>query len=224
MTKIEEGFTAYPKMKTLFALENENGTSKKWSVTNGKLLAETAALHYLPLDAFVFTEKIDGTNMGIVIKNAKITIQKRNVFCNSDDKNDSYYYEILNHSMNKDIANCELENCIVYGELCGPKIQIGGNYFKERKFLVFDILDLNENKFYKWETVKYFAERIGFNTVPEITYTKNDLNVESVKDYVQNMKSTYNNDFNAEGFVVRYKNDTTTEKRWMAKIRRCDFK
>jgi ATP-dependent RNA circularization protein (DNA/RNA ligase family) len=118
----------------------------------------------------------------------------------------------------------QLKNVIIYGELCGYKIQNGGNYFPDRKFIVFDIYDFIDNKFFTWSEVKHFANDLGLETVPEIKYDKEDLNVNNVREFILGLKSVYNANFDAEGIVVRYIHDTTNVKRWMAKIRKKDFK
>jgi len=220
----------YPKMKTLFKLIPANEKGSKWSATSGEILPETAPLHYIPLEDLVFTEKIDGTNMAIRLFDADI--QKRKHICNRNDKGDSFYFEIgdkIFDNINKlNITDSEtleaLHSVIIYGELCGVKIQKGGNYFPERRFLIFDMFDTLENKFFTWSAVKHFADILNLQTVPEITYTKENLNVENVKDFIVNLKSVFNPDYNAEGAVIRYATDTCADRRWMAKIRKKDFR
>ena len=214
-------FIQYPKMKTLFKLIPLDDKGRKWSATEGEILPETAPLHYLPLESLVFTEKIDGTNMAIRINDE--TIQKRNGDCNIEDKSDRFYLEIKDSILNKILQVEELSNCIIYGELCGPKIQKGGNYFQERKFLVFDIYNTVINKFFTWDAVTYFCNTYGLDIVPEIEYTENNLHVDTVKTFIQNQMSVFNKDYPAEGLVVRYRKDITFDKRWMAKIRKVDF-
>ena len=221
-----EKFIEYPKMKTLFKLIPSNGKGSKWDATNGEILPETASLHYLPMEDLVFTEKIDGVNMGIRIDSSVIsTIQKRNSICNRENKGEAFYFElgdkITEIIYNKNIE--ELSNVIIYGELCGVKIQKGGNYFADRRFLIFDIYDLNKNIFFTWDAVKHFSSELGVEHVPEIIYTKDNLDVENVKEFVKNLKSFYNPKYNAEGIVIRYRKDVCNTRRWVAKIRNKDF-
>ena len=219
-------FIKYPEMKTLFKLIPSSENGKKWDATSGEILPETAALHFIPLDELVFTEKIDGTNMGIRIDDGKVnTIQKRNSICNRENKGEAFYFElgdkITEIIYNKNIE--ELSNVIIYGELCGVKIQKGGNYFADRRFLIFDIYDLNKNIFFTWDAVKHFSSELGVEHVPEIIYTKDNLGVENVKEFVKNLKSFYNPKYNAEGIVIRYRKDVCNTRRWVAKIRNKDF-
>ncbi|OPZ84000.1 MAG: RNA ligase [Firmicutes bacterium ADurb.Bin419] len=118
----------------------------------------------------------------------------------------------------------QIKDVIIFGELCGEKIQKGGNYFTGRKFIIFDIYDTVTGKFFSWDAVKHFAGEIGVETVPEISYNKEDLSVANVKDFILSQKSVYNENFGAEGMVIRYRKDTLPVRRWMAKIRKKDFR
>lgn len=224
---MNENFIEYSKMKTLFKLVPSDEKGKKWDATSGEILPETAALHYIPIEELVFTEKIDGTNMGIKISNDdSCYIQKRNSMCDRSNKGDAFYFEIGDKFQQiifeKNIE--KLKNTIIYGELCGAKIQNGGNYFSDRKFIVFDIFDVKNNKFFTWDAVKYFCNELGIEHVPEVKYDKSNLNVENIKEFVLNQKSVYNENFGAEGIVIRHGKDTSPIRRYMAKIRKKDFK
>jgi ATP-dependent RNA circularization protein (DNA/RNA ligase family) len=220
-------FRKYPEMKTLFKLIPSDTKGKKWDATSGEILPETAPLHFLPLEDLVFTEKIDGTNMGIRISGGLAThIQKREHICNREDNSDKFYFEV-GDIISRDVENkgiSQLRDVIIYGELCGSKIQKGGNYFEDRKFIIFDIFDEKTDRFFTWDAITYFAKELGLESVPEVTYDKPDLKVENVKEYILAQKSMYNKDFGAEGVVIRYRKDTLPHRRWMAKIRKKDFR
>lgn len=241
----------YPKTKTLFKLKSIEG-SRRWDRTTGEILADTAALHFLPLEDLIFTEKINGCLLSLGIKNRDIgTIgSKSREIVNESDK---YYIEMANEIRPKFLAMSGeiiqmLLNTIIYGELCGPKIQKGYLYFDKRRFLVFDIFDCETGKFFTWGAVEYFCKELGLETVPVIDYktwyeksyglsrkliidgmpkipwtTSPPLNPTNIKLYLQQLKSVYNPEYQAEGMVIRYKKDTSSVKRWVAKIRCHDF-
>lgn len=222
-----ETFIKYPEMKTLFKLIPSGEKGKKWDATSGEILPETAALHFIPLEDLVFTEKIDGTNMGIRITDGKVShIQKREHICSRENKGDAFYFEVGDEVVriieDKNIE--QIRDVVIFGELCGEKIQKGGNYFSGRKFIIFDIYDTVTGKFFSWDAVKHFAEELGIETVPEISYNKSDLSVANVKDFILSQKSVYNAEFGAEGMVIRHRKDTLPVRRWMAKIRKKDFR
>ncbi len=222
-----ETFIKYPEMKTLFKLIPSDEKGRKWDAASGEILPETAALHFTPLDELVFTEKIDGTNMGIRITGGKVThIQKREHICNREDKGDAFYFEVGDRiaKVIEDKNIEQIKDVIVFGELCGEKIQKGGNYFPGRKFIIFDIYDTVTGKFFSWDAVTHFAGELGVETVPEISYNKADLSVANVKDFILSQKSVYNAKFGAEGMVIRHRKDTLPVRRWMAKIRKKDFR
>lgn len=224
---MKEIFIKYPEMKTLFKLIPSDEKGKKWDATSGEILPETAALHFIPLDELVFTEKIDGTNMGIRITGGRVThIQKRELICSREDKGDAFYFEVGDNITkvieDKNIGH--IKDVIIFGELCGEKIQKGGNYFPCRKFIIFDIYDTVTGKFFSWDAVKHFAGELGIEAVPEIKYYKADLSATNVKDFILNQKSVYNANFGAEGMVIRHRKDTLPMRRWMAKIRKKDFR
>lgn len=213
-------------MKTLFKLIPSDKKGKKWDATSGEILPETAALHFTSIEDLVFTEKIDGTNMGIRVTDGAVThIQKREHICEREDKTDSFYFEV-GDKITEVIENKEIEqlkNVIIFGELCGEKIQKGGNYFPGRRFIIFDIYDTYTNRFFTWDAVKHFANELEIETVPEINYDKGDLKVENVKEFILAQKSVFNDGFGAEGMVIRHRKDTLPFRRWMAKIRKKDF-
>lgn len=232
-------FIKYPKVKTLFKLIPSDEHGRRWDATNGEILPETAPLHFISLDELVFTEKINGTNMGIRIIDGKIIfVQKKANICDREDKGDQFYFELADKIADKikalkiekitsidDDGNISypLKNIMIYGELCGVKIQNGGGYFPERHFIVFDIYSVDNNKFFTWDAVKHFCDLLKLDIVPEINYNKQSLDVDNVKDFILNQMSVYNDEFKAEGMVVRYRKDTSPIKRWIAKIRRKDF-
>jgi ATP-dependent RNA circularization protein (DNA/RNA ligase family) len=220
-------FIEYPKIKTLFKLIPSDAKGKKWDATSGEILPDTAALHHVPINELVLTEKIDGTNMAFRLRDGVAThIQKSNSVCERGAE-DKYYFETGDEVVDRILPIVRetdaLQNVVLYGELCGPKIQKGGNYFEDRRFLVFDILNTKSMRFFTWGAVEHWCSVLALEHVPVLSHSLQDLSVASVKQYVQSLKSAFNPDYDAEGVVVRHETDTTWEKRWVAKIRRKDF-
>lgn len=210
-------FIEYPKMKTLFKLQPQG---KKWTITTGEILPETAALHFLPMEDLVFTEKIDGTNMAIYVERGEVIhIQKRNGIASELDKNDRFYLEegLIPATFPEEFTG------VIFGELHGVKIQKGGIYSDKREFRMFDILNPISYKFFTWDAVLVMSEILSIPTVPEVKYT-GTLNLEDIEKFVKEQKVWCNEDAQAEGLVIRYRKDTTYHKRWIAKIRYTDFK
>lgn len=213
-------FISYPKTKSLYKLEPIAPGSRKWGITDGSLLPDTAALHVMPMEDLVFTEKIDGTNMGVLVENGKIIhIQKRNNVANPEDKNDQFYFEqgLIPECFPKEFSG------MIFGELHGPKIQKGGVYSSKREFRMFDILSMENKKFFTWDALVAMEEILGIPLVPELEYPYEDIKLENISKFVTGLQ-VYAGGSQAEGVVVRYRKDTSMEKRWIAKIRNCDLK
>lgn len=216
---------AYPKMKTLYRLQHDGN---RWDCTDGQLLPETAPLHFFPIDELVVTEKIDGTNMAIIVTGRGDTreyvVGKRNKLADPGDKADRFYWEQFER-LRPSLERIPMDyDIVLYGELCGPRINGGEGYFPERRFLLFDVFDLSRNRFFTWDALQWLAAEIGLQTVPELNYPYPDLSVKYVKPFVISLMSTFNPYFPAEGIVVRHRKDTSRENRYIAKIRRKDFR
>ena len=103
---------------------------------------------YLPEGRWIKTEKIDGTNIRIIltkpddINKREILIGSRKLILNPDDKSSNIYYDCLKEvNLNKlneyfDDINSTI---IIYGEGYGAGIQKGGKYSSKKNFRIFDI-------------------------------------------------------------------------------------
>ncbi len=218
----------YPKIKTLFALERIEGT-KKWGCVNGKILPETAPLHFFPIEDLIITEKIDGTNMGIQLHEGEVinSLRRNGGLCERENPSDKFYIEMedqLRDILLKSKDYPALESVTFFGELCGPKIQTGENYFFKRRFLCFDIYDNIKKCFFRWSAVEHFCNELGIETVPLVEYPYSDFGIDNIKKYLFDMRSVFNPGYHAEGIVIRHKDDIHPIRRYMAKIRRSDFR
>lgn len=86
-------------------------------------------------EPWVFTEKVDGTNIRIVIRDGKYSIHGRT--------NNAQLPKPLHKTLlfNEDIAKFARDlgkDAILFGEGYGPKIQKGGDYADEQNFVMFD--------------------------------------------------------------------------------------
>jgi ATP-dependent RNA circularization protein (DNA/RNA ligase family) len=208
----------YPKMGTLFALEAApNG---KWWSAQDKLLPDTAGLFFIPPEDRIVTEKIDGSNCWYHVLGDEIDkVGKRNGVCSTDDRGDAFYFDVqpaIPDGFNHFGAS------ILFGELVGPKVQSSGQLYKERQFVLFDVLS-NEGKFFRWEAVKAVAAELAVEHVPVIEGPK-AWSFDGVREYVIALHSALDPNAKAEGIVVRDSQDTSPLRRRIAKIRRKDFR
>ena len=147
------------------------------------------------------TEKIDGTNIRIYWDGHKIEFSGRT------DK--STIPDELKVLLEKLFLTQEMEyvfeqlfedkDVILYGEGYGPKIQKGGDYSKDTKFILFDI---EINDFYlSRKDVNEIAERLGIDSVPVVFKGTLDEAIAFVKEH--HMSTLGEHQHEMEGLVLQ---------------------
>lgn len=195
--------TKYGKLYTLFERDKK---FKVIDILNPKLDGITN------IKEFIITEKIDGTNCGVVLTPDKqILIRKRSDVV-EDDKQHHLYFEATNDVPFDKIKKYFEDSdalVIIFGEACGGNIQkVGQNYSLSPTFLVFDVKV--GNSYLDWASLEKFCDEVGLKTVPRlsnrINISKKDLNIEGMKNLLlkypkTNVKGGKGGD--SEGVVVR---------------------
>jgi len=182
----------YQKIRTLF----ERNPNNLKEVIEGKFALPE--FEYLQNNKWVGTEKIDGTNIRIILDG---NIQ----FRGKTDKADipPFLLEYLQNkfTLEKTSSIFFNESVCIYGEGYGVKIQKGGNYLADSNgFILFDI-KIGEI-FLQRDSLEIIADDIGVPIVPIIhTGTLSEM-VEIVKN---GFKSVIAEDKNylAEGLVLK---------------------
>jgi hypothetical protein len=151
---------------------------------------------YLQDNKWIFTEKIDGTNIRIQFKDSKILF-------NGKTDNAQIPIGLLNelnskflskHEKFKELFNCDV--CL-YGEGYGPKIQKGGKYKDVNDFVLFDI------SIGDWWLNRVDIEKIALELEIEVTPI---IGSGTLRDMIIITKKGFNSqwgDFIAEGIVAR---------------------
>lgn len=178
---------------------------------------------------FVVTEKIDGTNCGIVITPDKqVLIRKRSDFI-KDDKEHHIYYEAINTidlERIKDYFHDSEATITIFGEACGGSIQKHGTiYSDEPTFMVFDV-QVN-NSFFDWLSLKKFCSEVGLKIVPYLGDTiLEKYTVEYMKNVLERCKKYLYDSEHSEGIVVRSEPPLLNKfgQRMMFKLKFRDFK
>lgn len=210
--------TEYTKIETIFERDME-GTKK---LIEGKFRNET--VEFLKDNQWIGTEKIDGTNVGIVWDGHKVSYQGR-----------TERAQIPTHLMNKLIemfggtANEELfeqkfgeMQVILFGEGYGAKIQKGGgNYRSDVSFILFDVYLPQQNLWLKRDAVEDIAKTFGIDTVP-IVY---EGNLAGAVDFVKGKPKSTIGTADMEGIVCKPAVDMLDRmgSRMVVKIKACDF-
>lgn len=205
----------YHKIETLFE-RDVNGTKK---LIEGKFRNE--AVEFLANNAWVFTEKIDGTNIRIHWDGHKVE------FAGRTDR--AQIPKLLMDYLNNTFGSIEAEelfeqkfgesNVILFGEGYGPKIQNGGAYRDDVSFILFDV-QIGDT-WLKRESVEDIARTFGIDVVP-IIFTGS---LQQAVDYVKTKPKSTIGTANMEGLVGRPAVEMRDRmgKRVIVKIKVCDF-
>ena len=205
----------YHKIETLFE-RDVNGTKK---LIEGKFRNE--AVEFLANNAWVFTEKIDGTNIRIHWDGHKVE------FAGRTDR--AQIPNPLMDYLNNTFGSIEAEelfeqkfgesDVILFGEGYGPKIQNGGAYRDDVSFILFDV-QIGDT-WLKRESVEDIARTFGIDVVP-IIFTGS---LQQAVDYVKTKPKSTIGTANMEGLVGRPAVEMRDRmgKRVIVKIKVCDF-
>ena len=206
----------YNKIETLW--ERDMDGSKK--LIEGRFRNPT--VEYLKDNTWVFTEKVDGTNIRVHWNGHKVIFGGRT----EDAQIPSHLLNKLIEMFGSDEAEQIFEQkfgemeVILFGEGYGPKIQKGGSYRPDVSFILFDVL-IGGN-YQPRESVEDIARAFGIDIVPIILEGTIQDGVDFVKS---NPKSTMGTAM-MEGLVGRPKIEMRDRcgKRVIVKIKVKDFK
>lgn len=133
---------------------------------------------YLPEGNWIKTEKIDGTNIRIILtkpvdEKREILIGSRKLILNPDDVTSKQFYDCLeNVNLNKIAEYFKETNStvVIYGEGYGAGVQKGGIYSPKKDFRVFDIKI--GNAYQDFEFVEKVCIDNQLNIVPVLGKTR----------------------------------------------------
>lgn len=174
---------------------------------------------YLQGNQWVFTEKVDGTNIRVMCENGRITFggktERAQIPAKLGNRLNETFLPLA--GLFAEVFN-EAEVCL-YGEGYGAKIQSGGNYRQDQDFVLFDV------KIGDWwlqrADVEDVAKKLGIDIVPIIGEG-------TIADMIKMTKEGFNSvwgNFRAEGIVARPKTELKTRNgnRLITKIKCKDF-
>ena len=211
---------AYTKIETVYK-RDVDGTKK---LVEGDFRSE--AVEFLKDKDWIFTEKVDGTNIGIVLDGHKVSYQGR-----------TERAQIPAHLMNKLISifgTNEAEemfeqtfgekNVVLFGEGYGAKIQKGGgNYIPDDcGFILFDVYMADSDTWLKRGSAYEVAMAFGVPIVPVVMVGT----IEKAVDFIKGQpKSLINSAHEMEGVVGRPVVDfyDRNHDRLIVKIKAKDF-
>jgi len=205
--------TEYHKIQTIF---------KRDSNTRFKTLLEgdysLPVFDYLKHNQWIFTEKVDGTNIRIMIKD-------NNIFFGGKTENAQIPFELVNrlHSIFDPQQNKLIElfpnGACLYGEGYGAKIQSGGNYSPTQEFVLFDV------KIGDWWLERYNIENIATKLNLQVVPIVGEGTLLEMVEIARRGIISHWGNFSAEGLVARPKCEFSTRngERIITKIKTKDF-
>jgi len=190
----------------------------------------------LPVGKWIKTEKIDGTNIRIILTKIEdefidrdILVGSRKLILNQDDKSSKQYVDCLkeiNLNKIKEYFKDVKSTIVIYGEGYGAGIQKGGIYSKDKNFRVFDIRIGEAYQDFEYVNKVCIDNQLNivpvFSTVDEITYKEC---VESLKNFNETLINEGSGG-KPEGLVYKFEPVLLNKykERLMFKVKFKDFK
>jgi hypothetical protein len=212
----------YSKIQTVYLRDPETNFKRL-------LIGQYAlpAFEYLANNEWVFTEKVDGTNIRVMMDAYHEDGKKFGITFGGKTDNAQIPAALaarLEQRFHADEQRVKLQEMFpsgacLYGEGYGAKIQSGGNYRPDQDFVLFDV------KIGDWwlerRNVEDIAGKLGLDVVPIIERGTLPQMVEMARS---GFKSTWG-DFVAEGIVARPACELVTRNgdRLITKIKHRDF-
>lgn len=153
----------YTKIETLYKRDVEG--SKK--LIEGEFRNEV--FEFLKNNTWEFTEKVDGTNIGIVWDGHKISYQGRTERAQIPAHLTNKLIELFGGSVNEELFEQKFGEMpvILFGEGYGAKIQKGGgNYRSDVSFILFDVYMPEQNLWLKRDAIEDIGKAFGIDVVP----------------------------------------------------------
>lgn len=154
----------YPKIETPFNREADGG--KK--LVEGSFRSE--AVKYLKDAEWVFTEKVDGTNISIAWDGHRVQFHGRTERASIPSPLVNFLTMKFGGDVNEELFEQKFGEMkvILYGEGYGPKIQNGGNYRSDVSFILFDVYVPGGDFWLRRADMEDIARAFGIDVVPII--------------------------------------------------------
>jgi len=210
-THEQGGNMEYHKIQTVFKRDPE--TKHKSLLMGQYTLPE---FEYLKDNKWIFTEKVDGTNIRVYFKDGKVTFGGRT----DQAQIPATLFTRLNEVFTPDKFEGFKDVCL-YGEGYGAKIQKGGgNYRADQDFVLFDI-KIGEYWLQRPD-LEGIADKLGIDIVPILG---EGTLIDMVEWAKEGLRSTWG-PFEAEGYVARPATELKARngQRIITKIKCRDFR
>lgn len=208
----------YTKIETVFERDIE-GTKK---LIEGKYRDES--VEYLRDNLWIGTEKIDGTNIGVVWDGYNVTFQGRTEKATIPPFLLTRLKEIFNNAETEQVFEQLFgeKEAILFGEGYGNKIQKRGkDYCENNKFILFDVFMPQSDLWLERDSIEQIAKAFGIECVPIVFKGTIDEGVQFIKTKPKSTIGTAD----MEGIVCKPAVDLLSRdgKRLVVKIKVNDF-
>ncbi len=185
----------YTKISTIYKRDIE-GTKK---LIEGSYNDE--AVEFLKDKPWVCTEKIDGTNIGIVWDGHRVSYQGRTERAQIPAYLMNKLIELFGGEATEEIFEQKFGEMpvILFGEGYGAKVQNGGNYRSDVSFILFDVYLPDQNLWLKRDALEDIARAFNIELVPIVLIGSLDEAVAYVKSRPKSTIGTAN----MEGLVCK---------------------
>lgn len=153
----------YTKIETVFN-RDVDGTKK---LIEGSF--RNKAVEFLANNKWICTEKIDGTNIGIVWDGHRVSFQGRTEKAQIPAHLVNVLNEMFGNNQTEELFEQLFgeKNVILFGEGYGLKIQKGGSYLPDRcSFILFDVYIVDSDIWLERENIEQIAKTFGIDVVP----------------------------------------------------------
>ena len=113
------------------------------------------------------TVKCDGTSSTSSFKNGRLDLCSRSQSYKLDDNDNLYVKVPKKYKIDQILDDLKL-NVAIQGEICGPGVQGNRLGLNQHQLFVFDVYDIEEQKYWGWHRAKNFCDQHGLTTVPLI--------------------------------------------------------
>lgn len=207
----------YTKIDSVF--ERDMDGSKK--LIEGKFRDET--VKFLKDNEWICTEKIDGTNIGIVWDGHKVTYQGRTERAVIPAHLMNKLIEMFGGDTNEQIFEQKFGemSVVLFGEGYGVKIQNGGAYRPDVSFILFDVYLPEHNLWLNRDSIEDIAKAFNIDVVPILLRGT----IQEAVDFVKTKPKSTIGTADMEGLVCKPAVDMLNRngKRVMVKIKVHDF-
>lgn len=208
----------YPKIETIF----NRATDGSKALIEGSYRNET--VKYLAGNTWVCTEKIDGTNIGVVWDGHTVHFQGRTERAQLPSKLVSYLSDTFLPDAVQELFEQKFgeTSVILFGEGYGAGIQKGGSYRQDQSFILFDVYLPEQKLWLKRDAIEDIAQTFNIDAVPIILTGT----LQEAVDFVKSRPDSTIGTAKMEGLVCKPQQEVRDRmgKRIVVKVKYKDFK